>query len=94
MNVNAFKYLVNLRTLYIPTIDRTIAEKLCQQLESLDIVRLTLEPHDLSCFLLTSGSTFDESTVRIGQATVSILDNESDGRHFAFVVHYIRIILS
>lgn len=77
--MNAFKYLVNLRTLHIPKIDRVVAEKLCTQLESLDIMRLTSETYDLSCFLLTSGSTFDESTVRIGQTTLSILQNETDG---------------
>lgn len=91
MNVNAFKYLVNLRTLYIPKIDPTIAEKICQQVESLDILRLTSEVYDLSCFLLSSGSTFDESTIRIGQTTLSFLENESDGRHFLYI--YIRITI-
>lgn len=75
---------MNLRTLHIPKIDRTVAEKLCQQLESLDMMRLTSETYDLSCFLLTSGSTFDESTVRIGQTTLSLVENESDGGCFLY----------
>lgn len=82
INVNAFKYLKNLRTLNMPKIDRTVMEKLCQKLESLDILHLTAESYDLSCFLLTSGSPFNESTVRVGQTTLSFLDNESDGRWF------------
>lgn len=80
----AFKYLVNLRTLYIPKIDRKVAEKLCQQLESLDIMRITSETYDLSCFLLMSGSSFSESLVQIAQTTLIAMDNESDGRDFIF----------
>lgn len=81
MNVNAFKYLVNLRTFYVPKIDREIALKLCQNLESLDIMQLTSESINLSCFQLTAGSTFDESSIRRGQTTLSSEDNESDGKH-------------
>lgn len=90
MNLNAFKYLVNLRTFYIPKIDHKIVGKLCQQLESLDIMRLTSEKIDLSCFELASGSTFDDSTIRIGQTTLSPQENDSDGRSArAFHLQYI-----
>lgn len=87
MNVNALKYLVNLRTFNIPKIDRKIAGKICEQLESLDIMHLTSETFDLSCFELSSGSTFDDSTIRIGQTTLSFLENDSDGKalHFTFI---------
>lgn len=80
MNVNAFKYLVNLRVFNIPKIDRKIAGKLCEQLQSLDILRLTSETFDVSCFELMSGSTFDESTIRIGQTTLSFQEFDSDGK--------------
>lgn len=83
---------MNLRTLHIAKVDRSVAEKLCLQLESLDIMRLTSETYDLSCFLLTSGSTFDESTVRIGQTTPSLVDNESDGES-VFIVRFESIML-
>lgn len=62
--MSAFKYLINLRTLSIPTVAQSVAHNLCKSLEIIDIIHLTLENHDLSCFLLTSGSTYDESTIR------------------------------
>lgn len=79
LNVKAFKYLVSLVTLNIPTVSRDIITDLCKTLESIDIVHLTNETYDLSCFLLSSGSTFDESTIRTGQTTLSTADNESSG---------------
>lgn len=88
MNVNAFKYLVNLRTFQLPKIDREIAEKLCQHLESLDIMQLTSEAIDLSCFQLAAGSTFDESAIRIGQTTLSSEDHESDGEQRFFTSYF------
>lgn len=81
MNVNAFKYLVNLRTLNMPTLSRDIVSKLCGELETIDIIHLTQETYDVSCFLLTSGSTFDESTIIYGQSTLSSADIESNGKY-------------
>lgn len=62
--MSAFKYLFNLRILNIPTVAPKFAENLCKSLDIIDIIHLTLENHDLSCFLLTTGSTYDESTIR------------------------------
>lgn len=37
---------------------------LCKSIENIDIIHLTSEKHDISCFLLTSGSTYEESVIR------------------------------
>lgn len=79
LNVKAFKYLVNLGTLNIPTVSRDVVTDLCKTLEIIDIVHLTNETYDLSCFILTSGSSFDESTIRTGQTTLLTTDNEGSG---------------
>lgn len=79
-NVNAFKNLVNLRTLHIPKVSKETAPKLCESLDIMDMVQLTAETYDLSCFMLSSGSSFDESTVRIGQTTL-LADIDSNGKH-------------
>lgn len=78
-SVKAFKYLVNLRTLNIPRVSRDVVLDLCKSLESIDIVHLTKETFDISCFLLSSGSTYEESTVQVGQTTLSTADIESNG---------------
>lgn len=62
--MNAFKYLTNLRVLNIPTVEPKFAENLCKSLDVIDIIHLTSENYDLSCFLLTSGTSYDESTIR------------------------------
>ena len=78
MNNKAFKYLVNLRTLNLPTLSRDIVPNLCKELTSLDIIHLTQETYDISCFILTSGSTFDESIVVYGQPTLSTDDSNGN----------------
>lgn len=62
--IGAFKYLINLRTLSIPTVARDKALDLCANLEAIDIIHLSLETHEISCFLLTSGSTYEESMIQ------------------------------
>lgn len=78
-SVKAFKYLENLRTLNIPTVSRDVVFDLCKSLEIIDIIHLTKETFDISCFVLTSGSTYEESTIPIGQTTLSTADIESNG---------------
>lgn len=56
-----------------------MASDLCKSLESIDIVHITSIKYDLSCFILTSGSTYEESIIRIGQTTLSTADVESNG---------------
>lgn len=73
---------MNLRTLNIPTVSRDVIIDLCQSLESIDIVHLTQENYDISCFLLTSGSSYDESTIKIGQTTLSTADIENNGNPY------------
>lgn len=77
--MNAFKYFVHLRTLHIPKISKETAPKLCEMLYFMDMIQLTSEKYDLSCFILSSGSSFDESTVRIGQTTL-LADIDSNGK--------------
>lgn len=81
LNVKAFKYLENLRTLNMPTVSRDIVSDLCAAIDSIDIIHLTQEKYDISCFILTSGSTFDESTIIYGQSTLSSADIESNGKY-------------
>lgn len=80
--MKAFKYLVNLRKLNIPTVSQDIVKELCKSLESIDILHLTNETYDLSCFLLSSGGKFEDSTIRIGQTTLSTADDGKDTFHF------------
>lgn len=76
LNFKAFKYLRNLRHLNIPTISRTVVKDLCSLLDTIDILHLTNETYDFSCFLYTSGSEFEDSTIRVGQPTLSNSDDE------------------
>ncbi|XP_055316958.1 trophoblast glycoprotein [Sitodiplosis mosellana] len=78
LNVKAFKYLVNLRVMNLPTLSRDVVPNLCKELGSIDIIHLTQETYDISCFLLTSGSTFDESIIVYGQPTLSSFDIDSN----------------
>lgn len=65
----------------MPTLSRDIVLDLCKELETIDIIHLTNETYDISCFLLTSGSTFDESTMHYGQSTLSSIDIENNGKY-------------
>lgn len=65
--------------MHIPKVGKETALKLCEKLEILDMIQLTSEAYDLSCFMLSSGSSFEESTVRIGQTTLSTADVDSNG---------------
>ncbi|XP_031616465.1 leucine-rich repeat and immunoglobulin-like domain-containing nogo receptor-interacting protein 2 [Contarinia nasturtii] len=62
--VSAFKPLTELRRLFIPTVPRHIALNLCKNLQVIDIINLSLENHDISCFLLFNNATYEESTIR------------------------------
>ncbi|XP_055313690.1 oligodendrocyte-myelin glycoprotein-like [Sitodiplosis mosellana] len=62
-SMDAFNALINLRTLSIPTVNRDEALDLCRNLNAIDIIHLSLETHDISCFLFTTGSTYEESLI-------------------------------
>lgn len=64
-SIDAFKYLINLRTLSIPTVSPDKALDLCRNLDAIDIIHLSSETHEISCFLLISGSTYEESMIRL-----------------------------
>lgn len=78
LNIKAFKYLGNLRHLNIPTVSRTVLKDLCNIIDSIDILHFTNETYDFSCFLYTSGSEYEESMVRVGQATLSNADDSGN----------------
>lgn len=64
----------------MPNANAMAVNDLCKTLETIDIINM--ENFDLSCFLLVSGSTFDESTIKIGQTTL-LPDNDNNGKlHF------------
>lgn len=81
LNSEAFKYLVKLRTLRISSVAEENVLNLCKSLESIDLINM--DKYDLSCFELSAGSTFDESTIKAGQSTF-IIDTDSK-----FVCFYI-----
>lgn len=76
INVNAFKYLINLRTLQLPIVAKENILDLCKALKSTDVINM--EGYDLSCFFLTSGLSFDESTIKIGQSTLIPADTDGN----------------
>lgn len=57
----------------------SVAEKnflnLCKALKSIDLINL--DKYDLSCFELSAGSTFDESTIKSGQNNIIMTDTDS-----------------
>lgn len=102
MNTAAFKPLINLRTLNIKSVPQGLAYKLCNTLENIDIIHLTSKKHDISCFRLTSGSTYKESMIRTDlfkiatdppsftDSTNSTDDSNSDENESENIVLHIR----
>lgn len=74
---NVFKSLGNLRSLQLPSVDKTQIYDICNALTSIDLI--SLPEYDVSCFAIASGSSFDDSTVRLGVNTLPPLYDYNDG---------------
>lgn len=65
--MNAFEPLKRVRTLKMPTLDRPVLKRLCDALSSIDMINL--EKGDLSCLVLESGLSYDDSFFITGRTT-------------------------
>lgn len=65
--MNAFESLRRVRTLKMPSLDRPLFKRLCDALSNIDIVNL--EKGDLSCLVLESGLSYDDSFFITGRTT-------------------------
>lgn len=86
-----------LRTMNIPTLLREVAIDLCLQLGVIDVIHLSSENYDISCFLLSTGNDFEETKIPYGQSTLAPNDNDGDGnessKYFMYHFRFNQLIL-
>lgn len=86
-----------LRTLNIPNLLREVAFDLCHQLGVIDVIHLSSEKYDISCFLLSSGTDFEETKIPYGQSNLAPNDNDGDGnessKYFMYHLRFNQLIL-
>lgn len=88
-NVIAFKSLKHLRTLKMPTLDTSIFKGLCETMDVIDIINM--EKDDLSCYLLTNGLPYDESTFKTGETTIKPgTEDDCKSNQFRKILHNIN----
>ncbi|XP_052892012.1 leucine-rich repeat-containing G-protein coupled receptor 4 [Anopheles moucheti] len=61
MSVDMFEPLKNLLHLRLPSLSESTVRELCEKLERIDVIDITT--HNISCFYLTSESSFEESII-------------------------------
>lgn len=80
INVDAFKPLVNLRSLRLPSVNSSEMFDLCSALGAID--EINTSDFDLSCFTYVAGEPFEESTITAGPPTsyLNPIDRSSVGK--------------
>lgn len=62
INVRAFQPLNNLRSLHISDVARDDIQYLCDTLAAIDVINM--DKYDVSCYQLSLGSSFEDSTIK------------------------------
>lgn len=63
-------------------VPRNEIRELCDTLTAIDVINM--EKYDVSCFQITMGMSFENSTVKAGTATESPIEDTFDGLLFLY----------
>lgn len=81
--MKAFRSFSNLRSLQITDVARDEIVYLCDILTAIDVINM--DKYNLSCYQLTLGATFEDSTIKSGMTTEPI-EEIFDGLFFVFQI--------